>query len=102
EGYAKLLERARALPPPNRTAMALTHAQAMGGHLRFGYEITYAQDIAAMRADNGADYPWLGFGLAWLMEAYARLHEAGDTTTSRAVVVEGIINALAPGPEAFL
>lgn len=102
EGYAKLLARARALPDTNRTAMALTHAQAMGSHLRFGYEITYAQDIAAMRADNGADYPWLGFGLTWLMEAYARMHAAGDTGPARDLIVEGIINGLTPDPEAFL
>jgi len=102
EGYAKLLERARALPAANREAMALTHAQAMGSHLRFGYEITYAQDIAAMRADNGADYPWLGFGLAWLMDAYARMHESGATGEARDRVVEGIINGLTPDPEAFL
>jgi len=102
EGYTKLLARARALPDSNRTAMALTHAQAMGSHLRFGYEITYAQDIAAMRADNGADYPWLGFGLTWLMEAYARMHAAGETGPSRDRIVEGIINGLTPDPEAFL
>jgi hypothetical protein len=102
EGYAKLLERARVLPAPNREAMALTHAQAMGSHLRFGYEITYAQDIAAMRADNGADYPWLGFGLVWLMEAYARLHAMNDTTDRRRLVVEGILNGLTTDPEAFL
>src|SRR5688572_26689005 len=102
EGYAQLLQRARALPAPNREAMALTHAQAMGSHLRFGYEITYAQDIAAMRADNGADYPWLGFGLVWLMEAYARMHQSGITGEARDRVVEGIINGLTPDPEAFL
>ena len=102
EGYAKLLVRARALPDSNRTAMALTHAQAMGSHLRFGYEITYAQDIAAMRADNGADYPWLGFGLTWLMEAYARMRETNETGPVRDRVVEAIINGLTPDPEAFL
>ena len=102
EGYGKLLARARALPAANREAMALTHAQAMGSHLRYGYEITYVQDIAAMRADNGADYPWLGFGVAWLMEAYARMHEAGATGEIRDRVVEGIINGLTPDPEALL
>jgi len=102
DGYAKLLERARALPAPNREAMALTHAQAMGSHLRFGYEITYAQDIAAMRADNGADYPWLGFGLVWLMDAYSRMQQSGVTGRARDRVVEGIINGLTPDPEAFL
>jgi hypothetical protein len=101
-GYATLLARARALPAANRTRMALTHAQAMGSHLRFGYEITYAEDIGAMRADNGADYPWLGFGLASLIDEYARLRETGESGDARMRVVEGIINGLTADPEAFL
>ena len=76
-GYDLLLQRARALPDANRVAMALGHAQAMGGHLRFGFEVTYGKDLKAMRDDNGADYPWLCFALAGLMEEYARLSSAG-------------------------
>jgi hypothetical protein len=101
-GYDLLLARARALPNSNRTAMALTHAQAMGGHLRFGYEVTYGKDFKAMRDDNGADYPWLLFGLAGLMEEYDRLAGAGADSPARDLVVEGLINGLTPDPTAIL
>ena len=101
-GYVDLLARARALPAANRAAMALTHAQAMGGHLRFGFEVTYGRDLAAMRADNVADYPWLCFALAGLMDEYARLGEIGETGLSCDRVIEGLINALEPDPAAFL
>ena len=82
--------------------MALTHAQAMGGHLRFGYEVTYGKDFKAMRDDNGADYPWLLFGLAGLMEEYDRLTAAGEAGLGRDRVVEGLINGLTPDPTAVL
>ena len=101
-GYDLLLSRARALPDSNRTAMALTHAQAMGGHLRFGYEVTYGKDFKAMRDDNGADYPWLLFGLSGLMEEYDRLSVTGENGVTRDVIVEGLINGLTPDPTAIL
>jgi len=101
-GYDLLLQRARALPHANRVAMALGHAQAMGGHLRFGFEVTYGKDLKAMRDDNGADYPWLNFALAGLLDEYTRLVETGERGVWFERVAEGIINALTPDPEAFL
>ncbi len=101
-GYDLLLERGRALPHRNRVAMALGHAQAMGSHLRFGYEVTYGKDLAAMREDNVADYPWLCFALAGLMDEYRRLRDAGESGHHRDRVVEGMANALSPDPTAFL
>jgi hypothetical protein len=100
-GYDILLARARALPASNRAAMALGHAQAMGGHLRFGFDVTYNRDLAAMRADNGADYPWLCFALAGLMDEYVRLSEAGEGGIRRDRVIEALINGLVPDPAAF-
>ena len=101
-GYDLLLKRARALPHTNRVAMALSHAQAMGGHLRFGFEVTYGKDLKAMRDDNGADYPWLNFALAGLLDEYTRLAATDERGVWFDRVVEGIINALTPDPEAFL
>lgn len=101
-GYDLMLTRARELPASNRTAMALTHAQAMGGHLRFGYEVTYGRDLTAMRDDNGADYPWLCFGLAGLMDEYERTIGADRESADRTWVIEGVINGLTPDPDAFL
>jgi hypothetical protein len=104
-GYDKLLARARALPPKNRVAMAITHAQAMGGHLRFGYEVTYGKDFKAMRDDNGADYPWLLFGLSELMDEWERREGSLGTPHSALrteAVVEALINGLTPDPTAVL
>ena len=82
--------------------MALTHAQAMGGHLRFGYEVTYGKDFKAMRDDNGADYPWLLFGLAGLMDEYDRMTSRGEAGEDRDRVIEGLISGLTPDPTAVL
>jgi hypothetical protein len=101
-GYDLLLARARGLPQSNRTSMALTHAQAMGGHLRFGYEVTYGKDFKAMRDDNGADYPWLLFGLSGLMDEYDRLAACGEEGLRRDRIVEGLINGLTPDPTAVV
>jgi hypothetical protein len=101
-GYDLLLARARALPEHNRLRMALTHAQAMGGHLRFGFEVTYGRDLKAMRDDNGADYPWLLFGLAELMDEYARLAQRGASAAERTPILEGLVNGLTPDPSALL
>jgi hypothetical protein len=65
----------------------------MGCHLRFGFEATYARDIAVMRRDNVADYPWLAFALDELLEEYAR---RPDPRTA-----EGILNGLSPDAFAF-
>jgi hypothetical protein len=102
QGYDLLLQRGRTLPHRNRVAMALGHAQAMGSHLRFGYEVTYGKDLTAMRDDNVADYPWLCFALAGLMDEYRRLRDAGELGEWHDRVIEGIANALSPDPEAFL
>ena len=93
-GYDLLLERARALGPASRFNVALGHAQAMGCHLRFGFEATYGRDASYMRADNSADYPWLCFSLAELIKEYARLDEAGIQGPERDVVVEALLNGL--------
>src|SRR5690349_23164076 len=93
-GYDRRLAPARALPRKNRLAMALTHAQAMGGHLRFGYEVTYGKDFKAMRDDNGADYPWLLFGLSEVMEEWDRrndTNDANDTNDTKLDLVEALI-----------
>jgi hypothetical protein len=108
-GYDLLLGRARALGPASRFNVALGHAQAMGCHLRFGFDATYGRDASYMRADNSADYPWLCFSLAVMMEEYARLDEAGIQGPERELVVEALLNGLSAdtgplvgAPEGFL
>jgi hypothetical protein len=92
-GYGALLEKVRGLNADHRAAIALDHAGTLGCHLRFGFEATYARDIAVMRRDNMADYPWLSFALDELIEEYAR---RPDPRTA-----EGLLNGLSPDAFAF-
>ena len=69
-GYDLLLARTRTLNRKHRAAIALGHGASMGCHLRFGFEATYGRDTSLMRNDNVADYPWLCFALATLMDEY--------------------------------
>jgi len=101
-GYDRLLERVRTLAAPYRLKIALGHAAAMGCHLRFGFEATYGRDTVAMRDDNIADYPWLCFSLATLMQEYARLHASGATGVERDVVAEAMLNGLSADARAFV
>ena len=101
-GYDLLLERVRSLEPQRRTRVALQHATAMGCHLRFGFEATYARDTIRMRDDNVADYPWLCFAVAGAMDEYVRMTEAGETGPARDLVVEALLNGLTPDARAFV
>jgi hypothetical protein len=101
-GYDRLLERARTLNTAHRTRIAIGHAAAMGCHLRFGFEATYARDTVVMRKDNVADYPWLCFALSHVMQEYARLHDAGIDGIDRIRVVEALLNGLSADARAFV
>ncbi|MEP7116723.1 MAG: hypothetical protein ABI880_04035 [Acidobacteriota bacterium] len=101
-GYALLLERVRSLGQERRTRTALQHCAAMGSHLRFGFEATYARDTIKMRDDNVADYPWLCFAVAGAAEEYVRLTEAGEFGLRRDRVVEALLNGLTPDARAFV
>ena len=101
-GYDRLLERVRTLNTAHRTRIAIGHASAMGCHLRFGFEATYARDTVVMRNDNVADYPWLCFALSNVMEEYARMHDEGSDGLGRARVVEALLNGLSADARAFV
>jgi hypothetical protein len=92
DGYDALLGKVRALNRGHRRAVAIDHAVAMGCHLRFGFEASYGRDVGVMRADNGADYPWLTFSIETLLDEYS----AGDEA-----IVEALINGLCPDPSAL-
>ena len=100
-GYDKLLARVRTLNDAHRNGVALGHAASMGCHLRFGFEATYKRDTLVMRDDNVADYPWLCFALATLMQEYSRLRANGDEDAGDAVA-EGILNGLSADARAFV
>jgi hypothetical protein len=101
-GYDLLLGRVRALHQAHRAAVALGHGVAMGCHLRFGFEATYGRDTSLMRSDNVADYPWLCFSLATLMDEYHRIREGSEPVGSRRAVVESMLNGMTADPRAFL
>jgi len=100
-GYDKLLARVRTLNDGHRTAIALGHAGSMGCHLRFGFEATYRRDTLVMRRDNVADYPWLCFALATLMQEYSRCKAEGVPDESD-LIAEGILHGVSPDARAFV
>lgn len=101
-GYDTLLARVRSLNRRHQTKIALSHASSMGSHLRFGFEATYARDTTAMRDDNVADYPWLCYAVATVMEEYERLIQAGTSGLERAVVIEALLNGLSADARALV
>ncbi len=101
-GYDRLLERVRTLGREHKVRIATGHAAAMGCHLRFGFEATYARDTVVMRNDNVADYPWLCFALSSVMQEYARMRDEGIDATGRASIVEAMLNGLSADARAFV
>lgn len=101
-GYGTLLDSVRLLNQRHRATIAMGHAASMASHLRFGFEATYVRDPVAMRADNVADYPWLGFALATAMNEYARMHDDNVQGIARERIVEAILNGLSPDARAFV
>ncbi len=101
-GFATLLERVRALDERHRTPLALVHADSLGCHLRFGFDVTYGRDTIAMRDDNVADYPWLCFALATLARAWLHCREQGEESPRRRRIVEALFAGLTPDARAFV
>jgi hypothetical protein len=102
-GFLPLLARVRTLAPGHQLQVAIGHAQAIGCHLRFGFEATYGRSLAAMRDDNLADYPWLGVSLLLVLREYARLCGEGSADPDRRRgLVDALVNGLSADPGAFL
>ncbi len=101
-GYDKLLARVRTLNARHRFEIGLGHAASMGCHLRFGFEAQCGRDTLALRDDNIADYPWLCFALAAVMDEYGRMADANMQTRERSVIEEALLNGLTPDARAFI
>lgn len=101
-GYDLLLARVRTLNQKHRARIALGHGAAIGCHLRFGFEATYGRDTSLMRNDNVADYPWLCFSLATLMDEYHLAREGGGAVLDRRALVESMLNGMTADPRAFV
>jgi hypothetical protein len=100
-GYGKLLTKVRTLNDAHKIRIAIGHASSMGSHLRFGFEATYGRDTVNMRDDNVADYPWLCFALATVMQEYVRSKEAGRDDEQQSRIVEALLNGLSADANAF-
>jgi hypothetical protein len=101
-GYGRLLSRTRTLNRKHRACVALGHGVAMGCHLRFGFEATYGRDRSLMRNDNVADYPWLCFSLATLMDEFQALSEGREAVLPQSALVESMLSGMTADPRAFL
>jgi hypothetical protein len=101
-GYGRLLSRTRTLNRKHRAGVALGHGVAIGCHLRFGFEATYGRDTSLMRHDNVADYPWLCFSLATLMDEFQALCEGREAVLPRSALVESMLSGMTADPRAFL
>ena len=101
-GYGKLLARVRTLNDRHRFQVGLGHAASMGCHLRFGFEAQCGRDTLALRDDNIADYPWLCFALAAVMQEYSRMAGANMHNRERSVIEEALLNGLTPDARAFI
>jgi hypothetical protein len=91
-GFELLLDRVRTLNRAHQLKIAIGHASSLGGHLRFGYEATYAKDVTLMREDNAADYPWLRWAVLTL---FAELEATpAPANRVRTAVVEALVGGL--------
>lgn len=100
--YDRLLAKIERLDEPHRLTLSLAHARILGSHLRFGLEVTCAGDMGALREDNTPDYPWLGFALRTLLEAYAARAGSEAITPERQGISEALLMGLMPDAVAFL
>jgi hypothetical protein len=101
-GYELLLEQVRTLNEEHQLRIALGHAASMGCHLRFGFEATYGRDTINMRDDNVADYPWLLYAVATLMQHYVRLRETGSAALPESRLAEALIGGLSGDARALV
>ena len=102
EGYVTLLRRVRTLNQIHQLKISVVHAASMGCHLRFGFEAPYGRDTVLMRDDNVADYPWVCYALATVMQEYSRLRTGDTDRRARRAVVEAMLLGLSPDVRAFV
>jgi hypothetical protein len=92
-GFGKLLGRMATLDQAQQDLVALGHAACLGAHLRFGFLATYGRQPQEMRADNQADYPWLGWAVATVLRRLESLPPAA---------IEALFGGLTADTEALL
>lgn len=101
-GYGVLLTRMATLSQAQQDAVALGHAASLGAHLRFGFLATYARQTPEMRADNVADYPWLGWAVATVLQRIERIPTVAYTSPDGRQWIEALFGGLTADTEALL
>ena len=101
-GYGELLARMATLSRAQQDAVALGHAASLGAHLRFGFLATYARQTPEMRADNVADYPWLGWAVTTVLQRLDALPHVAFTSPDGRQLVEALFGGLTADTEALL
>jgi hypothetical protein len=100
--YDDLLAKVWTLGPEQSLRVALPGASVLASHLRWGLRFMYRSDVGRMRDDNIVDYPWVLFSLLTIATAIARSVEAGDTPSTRAPLVAGLLDGLTADSRAFV
>lgn len=101
-GYGALLTRMATLSEAQQDAVALGHAASLGAHLRFGFLATYARQTPEMRADNVADYPWLGWAVARVLQRIGNLPSVAYSSPDGRQWIEALFGGLTADTEALL
>lgn len=101
-GYGTLLKRMDTLDRVQQDAVALGHAASLGAHLRFGFLATYARRTQDMRADNGADYPWLGWAVATILQRLESVPSSSLDAPEHRQWIEALFGGLTADTEALL
>ena len=90
------------LGPAQALRVALPGASVLASHLRWGLRFMYRSDVGRMRDDNVVDYPWVLFSLLTIATAVERSVLAGESASSRAPLVAGLLDGLTADSRAFL
>lgn len=101
-GYGELLTRMADLSQGQQDAVALGHAASLGAHLRFGFLATYARQPVEMRADNVADYPWLVWAVATVLQRLEAMPTVAFSSPDGRQLIEALVGGLTADAEALL
>lgn len=101
-GYGTLLARMATLDQGQQDLVALGHSASLGAHLRFGFLATYGREHHEMRADNKADYPWLGWAVATVLRRLESVPPGALSSPEHRQWIEALFGGLTADTEALL
>lgn len=103
DAYNRLVNKVRRLERGRQLRFAENGAHILGTHLRWGLEAYYRRDYDLLRNDNVADYPWLLYCLATLMERWHELSQGSESSdpAERSRIALALLNGLTADPPGF-